>query len=90
MIVPQIQDSCAKGSLRRKEDMQLAIKKIFDEHPERRTPFKNNMPGKGLVYGWQRNPDVLIRNPESVTSANGNVSENNIKTGLKIFYNKWV
>lgn len=44
MLVKWLVESCMKGFPRRREDLQNSVKLFLDEQ-ERKSPFKNNLPG---------------------------------------------
>jgi hypothetical protein len=48
ILVDWVLQSHRKGFPRRKEDLQVSVKSFLDEKP-RDNPFKDNMPGDGVV-----------------------------------------
>lgn len=78
-LVDWLTESQKKGFPRRKEDIQASVKAFLDSN-KRKTPFKNNIPGKHWYDAFlKRHPELVHRTPEAVTSASANVSETDIR-----------
>ncbi|XP_021706387.1 uncharacterized protein LOC110678102 [Aedes aegypti] len=56
------------------------ISEYLSSDPQRRTPFRNNRPGRKWMLGFmRRNPGFSYRTPEAISSAGGRVSEKDIR-----------
>lgn len=78
-LVNWILESHKKGFPRRKEDIQASVKRFLDA-VVRKTPFKNNVPGKHWYEAFlRRHPILVLRTSEAVTSASANVAEADIR-----------
>ncbi|XP_022177727.1 uncharacterized protein LOC111038801 [Myzus persicae] len=78
-LVKWLLDCSKKGFPRRREDLQQSVKLFLDDQG-RSSPFTNNLPGITWYKAFlKRNPIISQRTSEHVTSASGNVSEENIK-----------
>ncbi|CAI6354541.1 unnamed protein product [Macrosiphum euphorbiae] len=78
-LVKWLLDCSKKGFPRRREDLQQSVKLFLDDQG-RSSPFTNNLPGITWYKAFlKRNPIISQRTSEHVTSAIGNVSEENIK-----------
>lgn len=74
-----IVDSHRKGFPRRKNDVQASVKTFLDLNP-RKTPFKDNIPGRHWYKSFlNRHPNLVNRTPEAVTKASSAISENDIR-----------
>ncbi|KAI4454310.1 hypothetical protein MML48_9g00011696 [Holotrichia oblita] len=72
-------ESCRKGFPRNKSDIQTSVKSFLDASP-RRTPFKDNTPGKNWYRAFsKRHSDLVSRTSEAVTKASSAVSESDIR-----------
>ncbi|KAI4454312.1 hypothetical protein MML48_9g00016377 [Holotrichia oblita] len=68
-----------KGFPRNKSDIQTSVKSFLDASP-RRTPFKDNTPGKNWYRAFsKRHSDLVSRTSEAVTKASSAVSESDIR-----------
>ncbi|KAI4455576.1 helix-turn-helix psq domain [Holotrichia oblita] len=71
--------SYRKGFPRRRDDIQSSLKTFLDANP-RKTPFKENQPGRHWYEAFfKRHPNLTLRTPEAVTKASSCVSERDIK-----------
>lgn len=79
ILVLWIGECVQEGFPRNKDDIFLTVKEFFDKSG-RKNPFKDNLPGRTWYKKFlQRHPEIVNRTPESVSSASGNVSEENIR-----------
>lgn len=56
----------------------------FINQSQRKTPFRNGLPGKGWYRAFiKRHPQLCLRTPEAVTNASACISEQDIKNWFK-------
>ncbi|XP_068085538.1 uncharacterized protein [Anabrus simplex] len=82
-LVNWLIDLSKKGFPRRREDVQLSVQEFLKSN-ERKTPFKDNLPGIGWYKAFlRRHPVLSERTSETVTKASANISEADIRRWFK-------
>lgn len=79
ILVRWIFECHRKGFPRRIDDIQSSVQELIRKD-KRKTPFKNEMPGKGWYKAFlRRHPEVTERTSEAVTAASSPISEKDIR-----------
>ncbi|XP_062533950.1 uncharacterized protein LOC134202962 [Armigeres subalbatus] len=72
-----------------RRSLLLKVQEFLSANP-RKTPFKNNCPGRKWFNSFmRRHPTLSLRTPEEVTSASARVSEKDIRNWFKEVY-QWL
>ncbi|XP_047740658.1 uncharacterized protein LOC108672321 isoform X2 [Hyalella azteca] len=75
-IVTWIKECCRRGLPPHKNDILNTVQRLIKDIPGRKSPFRNDRPGRGWFEGFmRRHQDLSVRIPEGVSKARSQIIE---------------